>query len=67
MIILGQPFTQAIRMMFEHGSHGSMDVVFHDPQSHQTYTVSVVPLVKKSVCSWQNRYAYVEDTSSKEN
>ena len=66
MIILGQPFTQAMRMTFEHGSHGSMDAVFHDPRSHQTCTVSVVPPVKKSVRSWQNRHAYVEDASSEE-
>ena len=66
MVLLGQPFTRAMKMTFEHGNHGSIDAVFHDPRSHQTCTVSVVPPVKKSLRSKQSQYAYVEDGSSEE-
>ena len=65
MVLLGQPFTQAMRMTFEHGDNGAMDAVFHDPRDHQTCTVSVVPPVKKSVRA-KHRQAYVTDEGSEE-
>ena len=62
MVLLGQPFTRAMKMTFEHGEHGSMDVVLHDPNSNSTCTVSVVPPVKKSLRNVP--YAQVEDAGS---
>jgi hypothetical protein len=66
MVLLGQPFTQAMQMTFEHGDHGAMDAVFHDPRDHQTCTVSVVPPVKRSVRTKHHQQAYVENESSEE-
>ncbi len=66
MVLLGQPFTRAMKMTFEHGDHGSMDAVFHDPRNHSTCTVSVVPPVKRLGRHKRHRQAYVEDASSEE-
>ena len=66
MVLLGQPFTRAMKMTFEHGDYGSMDAVFHDPHSHSTCTVPVVPPVKRSVRTNYQQQAFVEDGSSGE-
>src|SRR6266536_3427808 len=66
MVLLGQPFTRAMKMTFEHGDHSSIDAVFHDPRNHSTCTVSVVPPVKRLGRHKRHRQAYVEDASSEE-
>ena len=41
-ILLGQPFTRATKLTFEHGEDGSMDAVFRDSKTERTCIVSVV-------------------------
>ena len=66
MVLLGQPFTRAMRMTFEHGDHGDMDAVFHDPRNRHTCTVSVVSPAKRHVRSDPYQHAYVEDNHPEE-
>jgi len=47
IVLLGQPFTRAMKITFEYRDHSSIDAVFHDLQNYSTCTVLVVPLVKR--------------------
>ena len=52
-------------MTFKYKDNSAIDAVFYDLRDYQTCTVSVVPLVKKSVRA-KHRQAYVTDKGSEE-
>ena len=49
IVLLRQLFIQAIKITFEHRDYSLIDTIFYDLYSYSTYTILVVPLVKRLV------------------